>query len=330
MNKHLSLKNVNLTLSRKSILESINFDLENGEIGCLLGPSGCGKTSLLRIIAGLEDRATGEVLINQSHVQKKNFFIRPQNRKIGMVFQDYALFPHLNVEDNITFGLDHLNSLQRKNKLQEMLSLVKLEKHRLAYPHHLSGGQQQRVSLARALAQEPTLLLLDEPFSNLDAKLRTTLAEEVKAIIKKLNMTALLVTHDQNEAFSFSDRIAVLKHGRIEQNSTAIELYRHPINPFVAHFIGEGVVVEAELINQIMDQKDRTFKNKVLVRPEAIIFDNERGVPVNIVKKTFLGPYSHLTIEFSNGLQVYCKLPLEFDDTEILRVLIEPNKLVQF
>ncbi len=330
MNNHLSLKNINLTLAHKSILEHINFDLQAGEIGCLLGPSGCGKTSLLRIIAGLEDRASGEVLINQQHVQKNNFFIKPQHRKIGMVFQDYALFPHLNAEENITFGLDHLNSVQRKNKLEEMVALVKLDKYRLSYPHYLSGGQQQRVSLARALAQEPTLLLLDEPFSNLDAKLRTSLADEVKTIIKKLRMTALLVTHDQEEAFAFSDHIAVMNHGRIEQNTSTIALYHQPVNPFVAHFIGEGIVVPAEILNQVLLQTDRPYHDQVLIRPEAVFINNLSGTRVLIMKKIFRGPYSQVTVKFENGLQVYCNLSIEVELGQSISISFDQTKLVQF
>ncbi len=250
-----------------------------------------------------------------------------------MVFQDDDLFPHLNVEDNITFGLAHLTTIERKLKLEEMLSLVKLDKHRYSYPHHLSGGQQQRVSLARALAQEPTLLLLDEPFSNLDAKLRSSLAIEVKSIINKLNMTALLVTHDQSEAFSFSDRIAVMKNGRIEQNSSAMDLYRHPLNPFVAHFIGEGMIVNAKLINQLLVPSSRIYVDQVLIRPEAILINAESTIEARIVAKLFLGPYSRITIEFENGLQVFCNLAEENKNEneigDLLKVTFVETKIVQ-
>ena len=304
-NSYIYLSDIQLKLEQKEILKNIHFQLNQGEIACLLGPSGCGKTSLLRIIAGLESRATGEVYLNKKIVQNAKTFIKPEKRNIGMVFQDFALFPHLNVSENIIFGLSHLPAVEQKIILEKMLELVKLQDSRSSYPHKLSGGQQQRVALARALAQNPTLLLLDEPFSSLDTELRYRLSEDVRSILKQLHMTAILVTHDQTEAFSFADKIAVMKEGHFEQFSDSYNLYHHPETPFVAGFIGEGMIVEGRLLQEFLPQLNHLLKGQVLVRPDDILHDDNSSVKGLVTKKFFRGSHFLYSLSFENGLQVY-------------------------
>jgi iron(III) transport system ATP-binding protein len=316
MKNKLSLKNINLSLDNVKILENINLDIDDGEIVCLLGPSGCGKTSLLRIIAGLEERSVGSVSINQKVFQDKQIFIGAHKRKIGMVFQDYALFPHMNVSENILFGLDHLTKQEQQIKLQEMLELVKLTYWRDAYPHKLSGGQQQRVALARALAQGPELLLLDEPFSSLDTELRYQLSEDVRAILKKLNMTAVMVTHDQTEAFSFADKIGVMKEGRIEQFDVVYDIYHRPKTSFVAGFIGEGVIVSSELIRDVFPELNRDVQGKILIRPDDITHDDASAVKAKVFKRIFRGSHFLYVLDFDNGLRILSLVPSHHEHAE--------------
>lgn len=330
-NNILELKNINLNLDKNKILKDVSLELEKGEIACLLGPSGCGKTSLLRIIAGLENRSTGNILLNQINVQSNKSFIPPEKRHVGMVFQDYALFPHMTVSENIAFGLTHLNKSQREEKISEMLELTKLVALKNFYPHKLSGGQQQRVALARALAQGPAVLLFDEPFSSLDTELRYQLAQEIKEILKQCNTTAILVTHDQTEAFTFADKIAVMNEGEILQVATPSEIYHRPATTFVANFIGEGVVVNVELIEKYLDEK-LNLHGLVLIRPEDIIYDKNSSTKAKITKKFFRGSHFLYKLDFENGLSVYSLVQSHHvhDVGESIAVRIELEDVVTF
>jgi iron(III) transport system ATP-binding protein len=231
-------------------VSEVTLALRGGEIGVLIGPSGCGKTSLLRAVAGLERCASGRVSIAGQALSNPaaGVHVSAERRKIGMVFQDYALFPHLSVADNVAFGVSHLPPPSRKERVRQMLDLVGLGHASNRAPHQLSGGQQQRVALARALAPQPRLLLLDEPFSSLDADLRERLAEEVRRILRTCGATALLVTHDQLEAFAVGDVIGVMNQGRLEQWADAYTLYHRPASRFVAQFIGHGVFTPATYV----------------------------------------------------------------------------------
>ena len=331
-NKILDLKNISLQLEANIILKGVSLELEDGDIACLLGPSGCGKTSLLRIIAGLEERGRGRVLLNKKVCQDENSFLSPQKRKIGMVFQDYALFPHLNVSENILFGLGHLKKNEQKTKLNEMLDLVKLRPWKDTYPHQLSGGQQQRVALARALAPSPSILLLDEPFSNLDTELRYQLSEDVRNILKQLKMTAILVTHDQTEAFSFADKIGVMKEGVIEQFSNSYDLYHSPETPFVAHFIGEGVIVQGGLIKHYLPLIDNPMSGSILVRPDDITHDDDSLLKARIFKKIFRGSHFLYVLDFDNGLRVLSLVQSHHDHHvgDLIGVRIEIDHIVEF
>ncbi|MFT0548205.1 ABC transporter ATP-binding protein [Allopusillimonas ginsengisoli] len=218
-------------------VQQLNLHLEKGCIGCLLGASGCGKTTVLRAIAGFEPLLQGSIWLDDVSLSSQQHLVPPEQRKVGMMFQDYALFPHLTVEKNIGFGLRRWPSERRRARVAELLTLIGLDGSRHRYPHELSGGQQQRVALARALAPEPELLLLDEPFSNLDIDTREHLAFEVRDILKKTGHTALLVTHNQAEAFAIADRIGVMKNGTLVQWDTPYALHHAPADTFVENFI---------------------------------------------------------------------------------------------
>jgi len=219
-------------------VDDLSLTVLDDEILCLLGPSGCGKTTLLRLIAGFERPDSGTVTVAGSVVASQRVWVQPERRRIGFVFQDFALFPHLSVLDNVAFGLGKLPRESRRRTAAEVLDLVGLTVFQSRFPHQLSGGQQQRVALARALATEPHLLLLDEPFSNLDAALRGATRDEVRTILKRTGTTAIMVTHDQQEALSFADRVAVMRDGRLEQLGNPVEVYLHPHTAFVAGFLG--------------------------------------------------------------------------------------------
>lgn len=267
----------------KMVVEDLSLQLSAGQIGCLLGASGCGKTTVLRAIAGFEPVRAGRMVLDGAVLADSARQLPPERRNVGMMFQDYALFPHLSVAANVAFGLRGRHRSQRAVRVAEMLALVGLESAAEAYPHELSGGQQQRVALARALAPRPGLLLLDEPFSNLDIHTRERLAQELRELLKATGTTALLVTHDQAEAFAMADRIGVMDRGRILQWDTAERLYRHPIDPVVAGFVGRGMLVPAAALGQGDDAL-------VLLRPEHLRLDPAGQVRGQLLSGAFRGP----------------------------------------
>lgn len=235
----------NGTARNRPALQNLNLSVERGELMALLGPSGCGKTTTLRLIAGLESPTEGEIRLEGTLVASGSAWTPPERRSIGLVFQEFALFPHLNVSKNVGFPLRAMARRERQQRVEEMLELVGLSEVGGRYPHELSGGQQQRVALARALASAPTVLLMDEPFSNLDAERREELREQVRSIVKKLGTTALFVTHDQEEALYMGDRVAVMNEGRLEQVGTPEEIFHAPANRFVAQFLGLSTFIPA-------------------------------------------------------------------------------------
>lgn len=253
---YLSIRDIRKSFNRIEVLKGVDLEIEKGEFICFLGPSGCGKTTLLRIIAGLETPNSGNIFLNERNITK----LDPSLRKLSMVFQSYALFPNMTVYENIEYGLKKKikNKEERKSKIMEVLKLVGLEHIPLKYPDEMSGGQQQRVSLARALALEPDILLLDEPLSALDAKVRENLRNEIKDIQMKLGITTIMVTHDQEEALTMGDKIAVINGGEVAQYGEPKEIYNNPKDIFVADFIGK--------INFITDKNNEVYT----VRPENI------------------------------------------------------------
>ncbi|WP_245703896.1 ABC transporter ATP-binding protein [Modicisalibacter muralis] len=284
------------------VIRHAHFSLNRGDICCLLGPSGCGKTTLLRAIAGFEPVANGSIELDGERLSDPNTLVAPEKRQVGMVFQDYALFPHLSVADNIAFGLRRLTAGQRRVRVDELLELVELAHLAQRYPHELSGGQQQRVALARALAPQPRLLLLDEPFSNLDVELRRQLSQEVRQILKQLGISAIMVTHDQQEAFALADQVGVLHGGHLHQWDSPYNLYHEPATRFVANFVGQGfflpgVMKNRETVNteigEITGNRAYSFAPRtpvdVLLRPDDIVLDKSSPLHAVVEQRTFAG-----------------------------------------
>lgn len=313
-------------------VQGVTLGLRAGDIGVLIGPSGCGKTTLLRAVAGLETSSGGTIHLAKQLVSGQGQHTPPEQRRIGMVFQDYALFPHMTVSQNVAFGLAPLSAELRQTRVQEVLNLVGLSGQETRYPHELSGGQQQRVALARALAPKPQLLLLDEPFSNLDVDLRERLAHEVRLILKAANITALLVTHDQLEAFAIGDRIGVMDRGHLQQWDDAYTLYHRPATHFVAEFIGHGVFAPATLEQSGQQTLVRTplgvlsdveecplpsaFENgqcDVLLRADDIVHDDDAPVQAQIMRKSFRGSEFLYTLQLQSGQTVMAHVPSHHD-----------------
>lgn len=248
MRELLAVNQLRCAYQGHQVLDSVSFAIEEGEIACLLGPSGCGKTTVLRAIAGFIEPQAGTIAIHGEVISSADAIVPPERRGMGMVFQDYALFPHLSIADNIAFGLKGMGRAQKRKVIAEVLDLVELPDLGARYPHELSGGQQQRVALARALAPKPRLLLMDEPFSNLDTDLRRQLSGEMRRILKKQRIAAIMVTHDQQEAFTISDRLGILSKGRVQQWGTPEALFYQPATPEVAAFVGKGVMLEGQAL----------------------------------------------------------------------------------
>lgn len=331
MNKeanYLKIHQLNKSFEQFTALEDVSINIQRGEFVCFLGPSGCGKTTLLRCIAGLETQSSGTILQDNRLISR----LPTSKRDFGIVFQSYALFPNLSCFENIAYGLKNQrwSKYAISTRVEELLELIGLSSHAKKYPSQLSGGEQQRVALARALATSPSLLLLDEPLSALDAKVRVYLRQELKNLHRRLGLTTIMVTHDQEEALSIADRIFVMKDGRIMQSGSPEEIYANPDNPFVANFIGmtnflEGVVkgsMQLDIMGKIIAFDCKSFnegeKVKVAIRPEAIEFTqsskNEDGFSGNVVEIEFLGSFRRIHIETSlmpNELMIVDKPILE-------------------
>ena len=326
---HLELEGIVQRYGNHTVVNGVGFRVESGKIACLLGPSGCGKTTLLRCIAGFEEIAAGEIRVEGTPVSRAGFRVPPERRRIGMVFQDYALFPHLTVTENIGFGLAKLSANERTARVDELLATVGLSGQGSKYANELSGGQQQRVALARALAPRPQLILLDEPFSNLDVDLRERLSLEVRDILKNQGITAVLVTHDQHEAFAMADEIGVMADGTIQQWDTAYNLYHQPANRFVADFVGQGVFlpgmvvdnnsVEVELgvleshvpleCSQGCGECGKGCGVEVLLRPDDIIHDDRSELQAEVLHKSFRGADILYTLRLGSGAEVLSLVP---------------------
>ena len=288
----LVLERVSHAYGGVRVLDNVSLRAGPGDILCLLGPSGCGKTTVLRLAAGLEELQSGRILLNGQLVAAPVFHVPPEDRSVGMVFQDFALFPHLSVLNNVLFGIRSGGSAQRLARVREVLEQVGMTSYASAFPHTLSGGQQQRVALARALAPRPRLLLLDEPFSGLDSRLRSQVRDETLQIVKDSGTTTLLVTHDPEEAMYMADQIAVMRHGRVEQAGEPVQLYSHPGNAFVARFFSstnslEGTVRDHTVATPFGPVAAGRLRDgqrvEVLIRPEALRIEpaSATAVPTN-------------------------------------------------
>lgn len=341
----LELQNVERRFGARAAVNGLTLRLAKGTIGCLLGPSGCGKTTALRCIAGFEPVDSGSISAHGRLLASVDFQAPPESRQIGMVFQDYALFPHLTVVENVAFGLHRLDRGKRLRRAEEILDTVGLAEHRANYPHQLSGGQQQRVALARALAPEPEIVLLDEPFSSLDVDLRERLGIEVRSVLKTLKTTALLVTHDQQEAFAVADIVGVMKDGRLEQWDAPYQLYHRPATRFVADFIGQGVFVAGEVVAPGAFQTEvglvrangsgkwSTGKRvDLLLRPDDVIHDDASKLRAEVCQRAFRGAEFLYTLRLASGTHVLSLVPSHHDHAvgEHIGIRIEPDHVVAF
>ena len=331
-----------------TVVDGLSLHLAPGTIGCLLGPSGCGKTTVLRCIAGFERPDAGVIRVGGDVVSGPGQHVPTERRRIGMVFQNYALFPHLSVAANIAFGLQALPSAARNRRVDELLALVGLPSQANRYPHELSGGQQQRVALARALAPRPRLLLLDEPFSSLDVDLRERLAAEVGAILRAEGTTAILVTHDQHEAFAMADEVGVMQHGRVQQWDTPYNLYHRPANRFVADFVGQGAFVPGEVLaggairiglgvlRNAAPGAAAHWKSgdpvSVLLRPDDIVHDDASGVTAEVLAKAFRGAEFLYTLRLASGEEVLSLVPSHHDHAlgERIGIRLDVDHVVAF
>lgn len=320
------VEHLHKSFGRFTAIRDVSLGVHEGEILGLLGPSGCGKTTLLRLIAGLDTPDAGEIRVGDRCVAAANVFVPPEQRSLGMVFQDFALFPHLTVAENIAFGLQQqrLSKQQIQERVAAVLALVHLEGMQKRYPHELSGGQQQRVALARAIAPQPAVILLDEPLSNLDAQVRLQLREELRTILKGTGTTAIFVTHDQEEALSLSDRLAVMRQGKIEQVGTPQEIYCQPASRFVAGFItqanflpacAEGSQVRTDVGTFPLLEALAKGEGEVMIREEDLQLqpDTEATSCFVIRDRQFLGREYRYCIQLPCGKELHARQPLAVD-----------------
>ena len=345
MSEILALHNIECRYDGHLAVSGLSMHVNAGEIVCLLGPSGCGKTTVLRSIAGFHPLSGGDILINGTTVSQPGFTLPPEKRRLGMVFQDHALFPHLRVSGNVGFGLRGITQAQKDVIVNEMLEIVGLSGMGERYPHELSGGQQQRVALARALAPKPDLILLDEPFSNLDVELRERLSGEVREILKRRGTTAVLVTHDQHEAFALGDAVGVMHEGKLLQWDTPYNLYHVPSNRFIADFIGQGVFLRGTLLTpETVETEIGVHKGKlaygwgrgtrveVLLRPDDIVPDPASLLQAEVIKKAFRGAEILYTLRLPSGGRVLALFPSHADHHigERVGIRVQADHLVAF
>ena len=324
MDKKLIISNLSLTFEEKNkVLSNINFHIDDSEIGCILGPSGCGKTSLLRAIAGFESISSGSILKDGVCITNSVENTPVANRNMGMVFQDYALFPNMDVKSNIVFGLKNSTQLEKDNRVNYLLDLVNLVDCKNKYPHELSGGEQQRIALVRALAPSPDIILMDEPFSNIDQDIKEELVSDVRSLLKDLAITSIIVTHDQNEAFNLADKVAIMNNGTIQQVGIPYDIYHKPVNKFVANFIGLGTFLPLKknnkgdfeiplgpLDNNRIKNELTKFDNlEMLIRPDDIIHNDLSIKKAKILEKQFRGAEFLYKLLYNNEYQILCYAP---------------------
>jgi iron(III) transport system ATP-binding protein len=345
MANQLEVKQASVRYGRQRVVDSVSFDLASGAIGSLLGPSGCGKTSLLRAIAGFEPLSQGEILLHGKCVSRQGYTLAPEKRRVGMVFQDFALYPHLTVKQNVAFGLRGISARQQGQRVAELTRLVGLDGLENKYPHQLSGGQQQRVALIRAMAPRPEILLLDEPFSGLDVELREQLAREVRMILKREAVSAILVTHDQLEAFALADIVGVLGSGRLRQWDSGYNIYHKPADRFVAEFVGQGTIIHGEVLadgridcalglmhTDLTQQHQTGDRVELLLRPDDIVHDDHSDFKLEIKDKIFQGAEYLYTLSLEDGTELLCLVQSHHDHGigERIGVRLAVNHVVAF
>lgn len=303
----VSVNNFSISFGETKILENINFDVNNGEIVTLLGQSGCGKTTILRSIAGLQREHGGNICIGDTCVSSKEVY--KKDREVGYIFQDYALFPHLNVEENIAFALDKLSKNEKEKRVNELLEQFDIQSHKQKSIHQLSGGQQQRVAIARAMANNPKVLLLDEPFANLDSMLRYKTKMWLKKLIKENNLSAVLVTHDKKEALSISDKIGIINDKRLLQFDTTTNIYNNPRSFYVANFLSEINVLSKKTLDilNITCNNDEIATIKI---DDTLLTNKENNLRLKLIDSSFCGDYYEVIVSLENDLenQIHVKL----------------------
>ncbi len=345
MNALLELKNIECRYGNEVAVKNFSMRVREGSLVCLLGPSGCGKSTILRAIAGLENIQSGNIIISGKVVSSSTSTLPAEKRKLGMVFQDYALFPHMRISENICFGLRNQSAAEKAKLTAEMVKIVGLQGLEQRYPHELSGGQQQRVALARALIVKPKLILMDEPFSNLDVELRERLSNDVRRILKEQGVTGVLVTHDQAEAFAVADMIGVLYQHKLQQWDTAYNLYHDPANRFVADFIGKGKflrgvmqshgIIETELGSFSGDRAydwSAGTEVDVLVRPDDVLPDERSSLRGIVTHKAFKGSEIVYTTSLGEHSELLCAFPSHYDYNigEEIGVKLDLHHLIAF
>lgn len=317
----LEIENISLNIDGNLIIDNLNLNICEQEIISIIGPSASGKSSLLRIIAGFENVNSGRVKINGVIVDDRSKVVEPQNRQVGIIFQDLALFPHLNCEDNILFGISKHTPAEKFKRLNRLSNLLDISGILKSFPHEISGGQQQRIAIARALAPKPEILLLDEPFSALDEKLKETLMSDVKKLLQEEKITTIVITHNIKEAFEISDKIAFLDDKKIIQYDTAYNLYHKPLTKEIANFCGIGSFINGKVIdvNHVQTKLGQFFGNtsqftigsnvKVMIRPDDIIHDDNSTQSAKVIEKSFHGSDFLYKLELSDGERVFCYTP---------------------
>ena len=341
MSTFLEIEDLYLDYSKQKVLNGIDFSVSQGELICLIGPSGCGKTSFLRAIAGFEQPSSGEIRLDNKQIFSNAEHVEPERRGIGFVFQDLALFPHLNVYENLSFGLKRLGDEERKARVEQILKAIGLEEFRNRYPHELSGGQKQRVALGRSIAPAPKLLLLDEPFSSLDPETAESMALELRTLLKHFQLTAIMVTHNQNEAFSLADNIAVMQNGKITHFSDPESLYSFPPSLAVAKFIGDGFWLEAKVENESITTEvgsieissksrdtDSVRNGKLFLRPDAIAVcdSTSEGYDVTVLNLRFRGNRYIAQAETALGQKILVSLRgIKPKLGQVIRIQVKKN-----
>ncbi|MBH0060332.1 ABC transporter ATP-binding protein [Pseudoalteromonas sp. NZS71] len=339
----LILQGVSYHYNGTKVIHNLDLTVGKDEIVCLLGASGCGKTTTLKAIAGLIEAKQGSIFIDGKLVSDEQSFVSPEHRNIGMMFQDYALFPHLTVANNIAFGLSKMSKAQKQQRVDEMLKLVHLIGCADRFPHQLSGGQQQRVAIARALAYKPSLLLLDEPFSNIDTQVRFELIADIRRIIKATQVSAVFVTHSKEEAFAFSDTLAIMHRGKIEQQGTPEQLFAAPCSKEVAEFLGQGIYLSAEvltateyktpfgLVESYIESKQNVSVGLIYVRPHQIelVADNQSdklSKRATIISRRFIGSaYVYSLVIDKQEIEVAAQYGQSFENNEQAIIKIKPH-----
>ena len=336
-NSKLNLNDVRVTLDSKIILDNVNLNVNSGEVVSLMGASASGKTSLIRAIAGFYNISSGTIRINNKIIDDSNKRTDVSKRNIGVIFQDLALFPHLTVRENITFGLINSDSSDRKKRSEQLENLLSIDDIKDEYPSQISGGQQQRVAIARAIAPKPEILLLDEPFSALDFELKDSLMGDILEIIKSENITSILITHNAQEAFKMSDKIAFISRKTVTQFSTPYEIYHRPLSKEISNFFGissyiKTKVLDSEQISSVLGTFTGDFRKykkgdelDLLIRPDNITYDDTSPFTAKVINKTFRGSDFLYELELDDEQKIFCYEPAEHNHEINEKIKIKLN-----